>query len=125
MRSLAILTIAVALGVVPAALAAPASSGVRGRVLAGPTCPVERPGDPACAPRAVVAIVTVSTPRHRVIRSVRSGSDGRFALTLAPGTYVLEPRAPAGPLPSGRPVLIHVRTGKLTRVVLSMDTGIR
>jgi hypothetical protein len=110
---------------VPAVSSARAEATVRGRVLAGPTCPVERPGDPACAPRPVVAAITVSTPGGRVIRTIRSSASGRFTLTLARGAYLLKPRALSGALPVGRAVRIHVRAGRITRVVLSMDTGIR
>ena len=120
------LVVALALLLVAApAAGARAGAIVRGRVLAGPTCPVERPGDAACAPRPVAAVVTVATPSRRAIRTIRSDASGRFALALPPGMYVLEPRALAGRLPAGGAVLVRVRAGHTSRVVLMMDTGIR
>jgi hypothetical protein len=73
----------------------------------------------------VIAVVTVSTLSGRVIWTTRSSASDRFTLTLVHGAYLLKPRPLSRALPIGRVVLIHVRTGRTTHVVLSMDTGIR
>jgi hypothetical protein len=101
------------------------TSGVAGRVLEGPTCPVERPGDPACAPRPVAAIVDVTTTLGRRLRSVPTDRSGRFRIALAPGVYVLTPSAGTRPFPIGKPSRVRVVAHRVTQVVLRMDTGIR
>ncbi len=56
--------------------AASGVTGVSGRVTAGPTCPVERPGDPACQPRpvagAVLVVTTPAAPRSPVSPRMRA-----------------------------------------------------
>jgi hypothetical protein len=101
------------------------TSGVAGRVLAGPTCPIERPGDPACAPRPVVAIVDVTTTLGRRLRRVPTDRSGRFRIGLAPGVYVLTPSTGTRPFPIGKPSRVRVVAHRVTQVVLHMDTGIR
>jgi hypothetical protein len=102
-------------------------SGITGRVVASPTCPVESvPPRPGCSPRPLVARVRITRKGwHAII--VRSGRDGRFQVNLAPGTYVVQglPVSSSGlPRPPG-PVTVRVARQRRTRVVLSYDTGIR
>jgi hypothetical protein len=105
--------------------AASPTSGVAGRVLAGPTCPVERPGDPACAPRPVAATIDVASTLGRHLRSVATDRSGRFRIALGPGVYVLTPSAGTRPFPIGKPSRVRVVADHMTQVVLHMDTGIR
>lgn len=58
---------------------------------------------------------------------VRSGTDGRFQIRLAPATYVVRalrqngspyPRPPA-------PFRVRVLTGRVTHITITYDTGIR
>jgi hypothetical protein len=111
------------------ASAAAPRSGIVGKVVEGPTCPVERmPPDPRCAPRPVQARVRITRqgPRsHTLI--VETDSKGHFRVRLAPGIYVVQglprsgssfPRPPA----SQR---VTVSRGHYTAVTLSYDTGIR
>ena len=123
---LALVTSAVACG---SASAQPHHSGIAGRVLAGPTCPVERvPPDPQCAPRPLAARVRIVRTGHPGSRwVVGSGSDGRFRVALAPGRYTVTPLARRGsPFPRpGPPQTVTVRTGRYTRVTVTYDTGIR
>src|SRR4051794_39716364 len=119
---------AIGLGALALGVSGPAAtppSGVAGRVLAGPTCPVERPGDPACAPRPIPSTVIVSSTLGRRLRSVATDRSGSFHISLAPGVYVLLPRAGTRALPRGTPSRVRVVAHRVTRVVLHMDTGIR
>jgi hypothetical protein len=113
--------------------AAPAASGsgagISGRVVAGPTCPVETlPPDPKCAPAPVAARVRVTRRSdHHLVAQPRTRSDGSFRIRLRPGRYSVTARpVAAGPLPRC-PSGIHatVRTGHYTRVAISCDSGIR
>jgi hypothetical protein len=63
-------------------------TGIVGHATAGPVCPVERPGDPACLPRpvanATIAVSDASGPRSapcRPSRTARSPSTCRPART--------------------------------------------
>ena len=74
--------------------------GAGGRVTAGPTCPVERPGDPACAPRMVAGAVA-GRPRRRG-QGGRARHHGRERpLPVQPGARRLHAGAPARRGPHG------------------------
>lgn len=117
--------IALAVGV---AGAAEPSSGIAGKVQAGPVCPVETvPPQPGCAPRGIAASLRVRRFGRKTARIMRSGSDGRFRLRLVPGTYFVQPLARAGspyPRPPGTR-RVRVRTGRFTSMTITYDTGIR
>src|SRR5215467_9391756 len=67
---------------------APASKGILiGEVVAGPTCPVATAEQP-CPPRSVPnRAVLIETPGGTVVMRVTTDQQGRFRITLAPGTY--------------------------------------
>jgi hypothetical protein len=123
-------TVALVIGatsVCGSALAAEDSeSGVKGRVTAGPTCPVERyPPDPSCAPRPVETTIKIkSLPEREFVKTVRSGKKGYFSARLAPGRYRLIPRS-GDPFPQCDKKDVTVSRDSFTRVHLSCDTGIR
>jgi hypothetical protein len=110
-------------------MAAAPHSGIAGRVVEGPTCPVERmPPGPRCAPRPLEARVRITRSRpHSRSLVVKSGSNGRFKVALAPGTYVVQglkrgnafyPRPPSAQR-------VTVTRGHYTAVTITYDTGIR
>ena len=106
--------------------AAPADSGVSGRVLIGPMCPVEQVGVP-CPDKPFQAYINVRREGSgKTAATVRSGKDGRFRVNLAPGRYVLVPNAPdPGAPPQAAPVRVRVRAHGFTRVTITYDSGIR
>lgn len=67
---------------------APTGSGAYGYVIAGPTCPVERPDQP-CPPRPVSAHIQAQDSSGRDLAATDSDSSGRYQLPLPPGTYTL------------------------------------
>lgn len=98
-------------------------SGANGTITAGPTCPVERAGQP-CPPQPVQADIDARDGSGRTVASTHSDSAGRYALSLAPGSYTLVvvtsngwPRCPQTP--------VTVHPGQVTRADISCDTGIR
>jgi hypothetical protein len=106
----------------PAGARAP-DSGIGGRIVGGPICPVESlPPVPGCAPRPLRATLRIRlVGRHDPSTSVRSAADGRFRVRLYPGTYVVQAlahairvAAPAGgtPRPGPRRAL-HARHDEL------------
>lgn len=100
-----------------------ALQGIEGIALRGPVCPVQRPNDPACAPRPHEADVVVLS-ESRFVTSFRTGEDGRFRVGLPPGTYLLVPEA-GDPFPVATDEEVEVAAGVYTEVTLSFDTGIR
>jgi hypothetical protein len=102
------------------------ASGVAGRVLLGPQCPVLQAGSP-CPDKPVAAEVQVfKSGSDELVKSTDSGQDGRFRIDLEPGSYELLPVvSESGGLPYGKRVLVVVESGKYNRVTLSLDSGIR
>ena len=120
-----ILALAV-LGCGPAAPASTATGGVAGRVTAGPTCPVERPGDPACAPRIVAgAVLLVTGPGGAEVAKATTDATGAFRVGLGPGDYVLVPQPVEGLMGTAAAAPFTVVDGSLTPLDVSYDTGIR
>jgi hypothetical protein len=116
-------------GASPSASAAVAAS-VTGMVHAGPVCPVEKPGDPACADRPVKgAVLVVTTVAGAEIARATSAADGTFSLALPPGDYVVVPQPVDGLMGTARPLPFQVPAAGAgvspTPLDVAYDTGIR
>jgi hypothetical protein len=107
----------------------PAASGIEGRVMSGPDCPVE--GVPECPGgnrRPVPATVVVKKSGGRLqtpveVMSVTTNDQGRFRVDLPPGDYLLEPRS-SDPSLQATPASAHVEPGLVTRVDMLLGTGL-
>jgi hypothetical protein len=98
-------------------------SGIRGRVLLGPTCPVEVVGSP-CPDRPIQATVRV-LQGDVLVKSVRSGEDGRFRIELDPGAYTLLAEVAPDGVQSAAPVDVRVPQAGYADVSVHVDSGIR
>ena len=98
-------------------------SGIEGRVLLGPQCPVVTEESP-CPDEPVAAEVVAMRLEDHETFSVRSGSDGRFRLALPPGDYEVQALVTAGAM-FAKPVNVTVPPGEFVRVEVPLDTGIR
>ena len=97
------------------------ASGVFGTITAGPTCPVEQPGQ-QCESTASHADVWAT--RHgdsATVASTTSDGNGSYHLALGPGTYDLYAKAGM----SCQPVTVTVESGRTSQADISCDTGIR
>ena len=101
------------------------NSGVRGRVVAGPQCPVEPVSGKECRPKPVSTDVIVRQGGGGLVTKVHSGSDGRFEVRLKPGTYILQPTETGGGIMAAKPVSVTVKAGRFVHAILTLDTGIR
>jgi hypothetical protein len=99
-------------------------SGVRGQVLYGPTCPVQRIGQSCTRPYAATILVRRESSGRRVATLHSSAHSGRFSVRLSPGRYRLEPRS-GHPYPVARPQTVRVRRHRFTSVTINYDSGIR
>jgi hypothetical protein len=97
-------------------------SGLVGVVTRGPITPVCQVGKP-CSEPASATLIFERGGRERA--RTRSDAQGRYRVTLAPGTYSV--RMP-GKIGIGRglePRTVKVPRGRYARVNFSIDTGIR
>lgn len=100
-------------------------SGVKGTVVAGPVCPVSRPGS-RCRPKPVAARLRVLTASGRLVRQTRAAPSGHFRIALRPGRYVLVASPGGGTLlPRPQRERLVVRPNHFRLVRLQLDTGIR
>lgn len=104
---------------VPLAIGAPASTGLKGTVTQGPITPVCQQGTPCNGPAKHTTLVFVRNGRSK---STVTDADGRYSILLAAGTYAVR-------IPSARfgftPRTVTVRAGRMTARNFSIDTGIR
>ena len=103
---------------------AAAVGSVRGTALQGPNCPVERPGDPACAPRPVVGTVEFRQT-NRVVATAVIDSTGAFRAELPAGSYTVTVNVGTGPFPTCPPTELSVTATAIATVTVRCDTGIR
>jgi hypothetical protein len=98
-------------------------SGIRGRVLYGPTCPVQRPGHTCVRPYS--AWITIRRePMGTVAARVHAGSDGRFTAHLRAGHYLLVPAiGNRFPRAQSKSALVHPH--RFTAVTILFESGIR
>lgn len=110
----------------PVAIPTPASSGIRGTILLGPTCPVMRdPPDPQCADKPFATTILVyRTGSNTVMATGKSTANGTFEISLPSGTYTLAVRG-GTVLPRCSPVDAVVGQSGYVTANISCDTGIR
>jgi hypothetical protein len=122
-------------GLAPASLFAlrrPATSGVEGQILAGPTCPVVGIGG-NCGDKPTKGTVRIETAQQsksgqtggKLVGTVESDSKGRFARGLPAGRYSLTVVKSSSDHFVAKPTSITVDSGVVTRVTAVVDTGIR
>lgn len=101
-------------------------TGISGVAVAGPTCPVETVGDPACAPRQVAgATIVVADATGAEVGTATTGLDGGFFIAVPAGDYTISGAPVDGLMGVPDPTPVTVVEGAATEVQLSYDTGIR
>jgi len=103
----------------------PGGTGIQGRVLAGPTCPVVSVNDPSCNDRPVAgATIVVLDARGTEIARLVTDINGSYAVTLPSGPYTIEPQPVEGFMRVAEPIPVTVANG-IASVDIAFDTGIR
>ncbi len=98
-------------------------TGVRGRITAGPTCPVERPDQP-CPPNPVHGRVDAVDATGRTVAGASTDDAGRYATSLPSGQYTLRVLTD-GPFPRCPDTAVTVTEGSPVTSDIDCDTGIR
>ncbi len=99
------------------------TSGIRGRAVAGPRCPVEVEGSP-CPDLPYQGTVIATDTASGDEFTVETDAQGRFELALAPGTYEVSIVSESSP-PFAKPQTVTVEPDSYARVTVTVDTGIR
>ncbi|MDQ2894279.1 MAG: carboxypeptidase-like regulatory domain-containing protein [Actinomycetota bacterium] len=110
------------LGSAPAVATTP-DSGLRGRVLYGPTCPVQRPGAICERPYQATLVVSRTASRGTVAR-VSTSADGRFTVPLRAGSYLVRVTSHTT-YPRSWSQKISVTRHHFTSLTIRIDSGIR
>jgi hypothetical protein len=108
--------------------AMPAETGVRGVVVAGPTCPVETiPPHSGCGERFVDgAVLIFQDAAGAEVARATSTAAGTFHIALAPGSYRVIPQPVEGLIGTAAELAFSVELGEpMTELTIAYDTGIR
>lgn len=105
------------------------STGIlKGKVMVGPICPVERVDQPCPAPPEAYTsreVIIKSASDDTTIARKNFNPDGTYQFELPPGTYVVEiPAAGAGGS-RDLPKTVYIILGQTTIFNFEIDTGIR
>ncbi len=100
-------------------------TGVRGHVLAGPTCPVEMPAQSACVVSVTGAVIIARDSGGHEIGRTTSDNTGAYLLLLPPGTYDIV-TMPIQWFMGGAPeTTVTVTSGGPVQLDVQYDTGLR
>ncbi|MEP6896750.1 MAG: carboxypeptidase-like regulatory domain-containing protein [Chloroflexota bacterium] len=102
---------------------ASADSGVEGKVLIGPNCPVAQQGQD-CPDKPYQATLSINNPDGRLVAQIKTDEKGHFKVPLDPGDYILHPETP-NMLPFAGEQTFTVHGGKFTQLTVTYDSGIR
>jgi hypothetical protein len=101
------------------------TSGVRGQVFLGPTCPVMRIDNP-CPDEPYQAKLTVLSLDGQVVTRAASDAEGKFEIKLPAGEYILHAESPEGQaLPYADDTEFTVIADEFTEIEIHFDSGIR
>jgi hypothetical protein len=130
MKRLAILTIGLSLVLTACADAAivgasgNGASGIQGKVLLGPMCPVQQVGSP-CPDKPIKADITVTDANGKTVATAHSDADGTYRIPLPSGSYTVVAKRPDDSFGFGKPVNVEVSAGTFVQLNLLVDSGIR
>jgi ABC-type Fe3+-hydroxamate transport system substrate-binding protein len=130
MKHLAILTIGLSLFVTACADTAivggsgNGASGIQGKVLIGPMCPVQQAGSP-CPDKPTKADITVTDANGKTVATGHSDADGTYRISLSAGSYTVVAMRPDDSFGFGKPVTVEVSGGTFVHLNLVVDSGIR
>ncbi|MFA5841902.1 MAG: Gmad2 immunoglobulin-like domain-containing protein [Candidatus Paceibacterota bacterium] len=103
-------------------------SGVRGKVLLGPACPVmQNPPLPQCADKpyeTIIQVIAIGSSKSSPFATVESDKEGNYKAILPPGEYGLQ-AVGKNPLPRCETKNVTIEPNIILEVNLSCDTGIR
>ena len=103
----------------------PTNSGVTGKALIGPMCPVMIEGQD-CPDQPYQATITINNLDGRKVVQLQTDEQGNFNIPLAPGEYILHPETPPGQtFPFAEEQQFTVMPSEYTRLVVTYDSGIR
>jgi carboxypeptidase family protein len=102
---------------------ADATGGIQGKVRLGPMCPVQQVNSP-CPDRPIKADIAVATATGAKVATGHSGVDGKYRISLPPGSYTVTATRP-GAFGSGKPVTVEVPGATFVHLDLLVDSGIR
>lgn len=100
-----------------------ADGTVAGRVLAAPTCPVERAASP-CPPSPVSGARVVALLGKTEAAETRTGANGAFQLQLPGGTYTVTATNVGAYASTASATVVVPASGRVT-VNLTVDSGVR
>lgn len=108
------------------------TSGPHGRlsglVTIGPNCPVQQVGNPCPTPPSAYQarkILVYDAARTRVLFVVDIDSQGLYLIDLVPAKYVIDFRGSAIDRSPDLPKTVQIVANTVTRLDVSIDTGIR
>jgi hypothetical protein len=101
-------------------------SGIEGQAVITPTSPVLRANMPRLDPAPFeTTLVVVTAGERREVARLKTGSDGRFRVSLPPGQYIVKPQTEGRRWPRGGEQEVTVTSGKFSQVTITFDSGIR
>ncbi len=101
-------------------------SGIEGRVLLGPTCPVVEAGkEKECEAKPYATTLRISAVNGPFFTLLQTEEDGSFSLPLAPGTYRIEKGPSRDNLSLLKPVEVTVKKDAFVKIDIIFDSGIR
>ena len=98
-------------------------SGIRGRTVIGPICPVQRADQP-CPPKPYAAKINVIGSGNQPVTQAQADAQGQFRIDLPAGTYTLVPLSP-GLYPRAAQQTVTVSSSGYISVTINYDSGIR
>ncbi len=105
------------------------TGSLRGQVVIGPNCPVERPGMPCPAPPEAYAsreFLVLSSGQKKTITSFHADMSGNYIVSLPPGNYVIvSAKTGMGFMSKDLPVTVTIKSGETSTFNINIDTGIR
>lgn len=101
----------------------PLTSGVKGQALIGPMCPVVREGE-SCPDQPYQTTLVILTLDGREVTRFETDAEGKFAVNLPPGDYVLHSET-GSRVPSAADVPFTVIENQFTNVIITFDSGMR
>lgn len=100
-------------------------SGIKGKVLIGPLCPVVKIGEECPDKPYATRLAITTSDQMKTIKEFISDENGKFNIEVPPGEYAIYSAVAANVLPYCNSDIIKVNKNSYTDITVHCDTGIR